>query len=171
MSAVQSNLLSQMSSLSGVTASASGSNGFSFEANVAGVGFGTVASQTNELGTVTNEAGIEVPASVSKLAVAETVVNANVVAVNQVDVVAFSGVPAVGDVYTVNSAGSKVAEIIVNSSNAASFDTLAKVQAELVSIINADNSLTFTAAAASTNIELTADVAGTVNPAFHSNAS
>ena len=52
-SAVQANLLSQMSSISGVTASASGSNGFSFEANVAGVGFGTVASQTNELGTVT----------------------------------------------------------------------------------------------------------------------
>ena len=77
-----------MSSLSGVTASASGSNGFSFEANVAGVGFGTVASQTNELGTKTNAEGVEEFVSVSKLAVPETVVNANVVAVNQVDVVA-----------------------------------------------------------------------------------
>ena len=81
-----------MSSISGVTVSTSGSNGFKFEADVAGVGFGTVASQTNELVTKTNEEGEEV-VSVSKLAVAQTVVNANVVAVNQVDVVALQVLP------------------------------------------------------------------------------
>ena len=60
----------------------------------------------------------------------------------------------------------KIAEVAITSGNSAQFDTLAKVQAELVSIINADSSLAFTAAAASTNIELTADVAGTANPTF-----
>ena len=164
--AVQSALLSQMSSISGVTVSTSGSNGFKFEADVAGVGFGTVASQTNERVTKTNEEGEEEFVSVSKLAVSQTVVNANVVAVNQVDVVALSGAPAQGDVYTINAAGSKIAEVSIGSGNLAELDTLAKVQAKLVEIINADNSLTYTAAPASTNIELTAKVAGTANPAL-----
>ena len=53
--------------------------------------------------------------------------------VSQQETLTLEGAPAEGDVYSVTVGANSVAGITIDSGNAASFDTLDKVRAELVS--------------------------------------
>ena len=89
-------------------------------------------------------------------------VQANVNPTAEVDVVTVAGTPAVGDVFTISVGGTDV-ECNVDGS----ISTVADVQAALVTAVNGASSLPVSAAAGTGagEIELTAKVAGTANPA------
>ena len=94
-------------------------------------------------------------------------VQANVNPVAEVDIVTVAGTPAVGDVFTISIGGTDVSVNVTDGS----ISTLAQVQTALVTAVNGNSGLPVSAAAGTNagEIELTAKVPGTANPAVTAN--